>query len=58
MSRAARNEGAAVALLDLTAPQHVAKEIGGPATNLKLIPLFNSVNYYGLGPKGGGVGRR
>lgn len=28
------------------------------APNLKLIPLFDSVNYYGLGPKGGGVGRR
>ena len=52
------SERAAVALLAPTEPQHVAEEIGAPATNLKLIPLFNSVNYYGLGPKGGGVGRR
>ena len=51
------SERATVALA-LTAPQHVAEEIGAPATNLKLIPLFNSVNDYGLGPKRGGVGRR
>lgn len=31
-----------VAVLDLTAPQHVAEEIGAPSTNLKLIPLLNS----------------
>src|ERR1700731_898747 len=31
------SERAAVALLALTAPQHVAEEIGAPATNLKLI---------------------
>ena len=52
------SERAAVALLALTAPQHVAEEVGAPATNLKLIPLFNSVNYYGLGPKRGGANRR
>ena len=52
------SERAAVALLAPTEPQHVAEEIGAPATNLKLIPLFNSVNYYGLGPKRGGANRR
>jgi hypothetical protein len=47
-----------MASTDNRAPCDGTTQIGAPATNLKLIGSFNSVNYYGLGPKRGGVGRR